>query len=86
MYTVKGFIGEVYVKQQEIEEAISAYIEAFMLAIYLDLSDEIEKMRAVLLTLGVDHEELEIKEQEALESKAELQLTKKKSSKKVHHH
>ena len=82
MYTAKGFIGEVYVKQQEIEEAISAYIEAFMLAIYLDLSDEIEKMRAVLLTLGVDHEELEIKEQEDFGIESRIAIDKEEILKK----
>jgi tetratricopeptide (TPR) repeat protein len=65
MYLAEGFIGEVYFKQKEIEKAKEAYLRAFMLAVYLQNAEEIEKIRAVLLTLGMEQRDIQEKEKEA---------------------
>jgi tetratricopeptide (TPR) repeat protein len=85
MYLADGFIGETYFKLKEIEKAKQAYFDAFMLAVFLNLKEEIEKMRAVLVTLGVGLEEIKSKELEAKKTTDEKVSTPKKSVNRKNH-
>lgn len=80
MYHAQGFIGESYFKLRDLEKAKKAYLDAFMIAVYLGLTDEIEKMKTVLIALGYSYEFIHQKEHEALQSRAEEQKIKKNQS------
>jgi tetratricopeptide (TPR) repeat protein len=79
MYLAEGFIGETYFKLNEIEKASESYSKAFMLAVFLQLPEEIDKMRAVLLTMGFSVEEIKQKAENAKEG---IPIASKQSKKK----
>lgn len=80
MYLADGFIGETYFKLKEIEKAKQAYMDAFMLAVFLNLKEEMDKMRAVLVTLGISLDEIKAKEAEAKKTTDEKKPDPKKIS------
>jgi len=88
-YLAQGFIAETFVSLKEIEKAKETYLNAYMIALLIDLesnkedTEEAEQMKAALIMLGVSPEIIHEKKKEALEEKKklkkELEDAKKKS-------
>ncbi len=70
MFLSEGFLAESYLKLQEIEKAKKTYLQAFKLAVYLnvdkDYKQHVESMRLALLSLGYSIEDLILEGQEAI--------------------
>lgn len=67
-YLAQGFIGEVYVQLEKLEQAKSAYLKAFQTSILIGLeedhhSEKVENARLVLKTLGIPEETIKEKEE-----------------------
>lgn len=71
MFLAEGFLAETYLKLREIEKAKNAYLQAFKLAVYInvekDYKQHVEAMRLALLSLGYSIEDLIKEGQKALE-------------------
>jgi tetratricopeptide (TPR) repeat protein len=70
MFLAQGFIAEVYVKLKEIEKAKHTYMQAYKLAVFININSDFKQhvmeMEISLLTLGVEREDLEIEAQKAI--------------------
>ncbi len=77
-YLAQGFIAETYVSLKEIDKAKETYLNAYMIALLIDLesnkedTEEAEQMKAALIMLGVSPEIIHEKKKEALEEKKKL--------------
>ena len=73
MYLAQGFLAECFLKMDNIEKAKYTYLQAFKMAIYINITenfkDQIDQMRVSLLALGVSKEKLVEEGQKALEEK-----------------
>ncbi|WP_371802119.1 tetratricopeptide repeat protein [Candidatus Lokiarchaeum ossiferum] len=71
MFLAEGFLAETYLKLRETEKAKNTYLQAFKLAVYInvekDYKQHVEAMRLALLSLGYTIEELVKEGQKALE-------------------
>ena len=71
MYLAQGFLAECFLKMSNIEKAKYTYLQAFKIAIYININenfkDQIDAMRVSLLALGVPKEKLVEEGQKALE-------------------
>ncbi|MHA1745541.1 MAG: tetratricopeptide repeat protein [Promethearchaeota archaeon] len=71
MFLAQGFLAECFLKLNDIEKAKYTYLQAFKIAIYINITenfkDQIDAMRVSLLALGVPKEKLVEEGQKALE-------------------
>ena len=70
MFLAQGFLAECFLKLNDIEKAKYTYLQAFKIAIYINITenfkDQIDAMRVSLLALGVSKEKLVEEGQKAL--------------------
>ncbi len=70
MYLAEGFLAETFLNKKDIEKAKYPYLQAFKLAIYLNLNgkhqNDVNLMRLALLSLGYTTEELLKEAEEAI--------------------
>ena len=70
MYLAEGFLAESYLNKKDIEKAKYTYLQAFKLAVFLNINgnhqNDVNSMRMALLSLGYTTEELLKEAEEAL--------------------
>ncbi len=70
MYLAEGFVAESYLNKKDIEKAKYTYLQAFKLAVYLNMNgkhqNDVNLMRMALLSLGFTVEELLKEAEDAL--------------------
>ena len=71
MFLAQGFLAECFLKLNDIEKAKYTYLQAFKIAIYININenfkDQVDAMHVSLLALGVSKEKLVEEGQKALE-------------------